>query len=55
MYFEVLKKITTTHGARLLLGYLIRDVNDAKYLAIIRHGRLEGYVSIEDVISGRKS
>lgn len=52
MYFEVLKKITTTHGARILLCYLIRDTNDSKYLAIIRHGKIEGYVSLHDVING---
>ena len=55
MYYEVIRKVYTTNGTRTLITYLICDTNDVKYLAIIRHGRLEGYVSIEDVISGRKS
>lgn len=52
MYFEVIKKIYATHGTRTLIAYLIRDVNDVKYLGIIRHGHLEGYISLDDVING---
>lgn len=49
MYFEVVKKIYATHGTKTLIAYLIRDVNDAKYLAIIRHGKIQGYVPLEAI------
>ena len=54
MLYEILRKIYTTHGTRILLCYLIRDTNDIKYLAIIRHGKIEGYVSLHDVTHGTK-
>lgn len=55
MYYEVIRKVYTTNGTKTLLAYLIRDVNGVKYLGIIRHGRLEGYISIESVIGEQKS
>lgn len=55
MLYEIIRKIYTTHGTKTLLAYLIRDVNDVKYLGIICHGRLEGYVLLDDVTNAKMS
>lgn len=53
MLYEIIRRIYTTHGCRALIGYIIRDVRTGEeHIAVIKHGQLEGYISLDDVING---
>lgn len=52
MLYDVVKQIRATHGGCVLIGYLIRDVSTGQeHLAIIKHGKLMGYVPLDDIMS----
>lgn len=51
MLYDVVRQVRTTHGGCVLIGYLIRDVSTGQeHLAIFRHGKLMGYIPLDDII-----